>query len=90
MFPTAHSQIYRNEAGEVTGWDNPSYDEPEYDPDDFLPGEDEDVCEWCGEEGTDANPLDFHVVSPPVSGYNLREEYVHAACASASAESQVR
>lgn len=23
-FPKAHSVIYRNEAGEVTGWDNPS------------------------------------------------------------------
>jgi len=30
MFPGAGAQIYRNEAGEVTGWDYPS--EPDYDP----------------------------------------------------------
>lgn len=30
MFPTAHSMIYRNEAGEVIGWDSPQYYEPEY------------------------------------------------------------
>jgi hypothetical protein len=32
MFPPAGAQIHRNEAGEVTGWDNPYYDEPDYDP----------------------------------------------------------
>ena len=26
-FPTAHSVVYRNEAGEPTGWDNPSDDD---------------------------------------------------------------
>lgn len=31
MFPTAYSTIYRNEDGEVTGWDNNSYDEPDVD-----------------------------------------------------------
>lgn len=30
MFPNAESEIYYNEAGEVLGWDNPSYYEPEY------------------------------------------------------------
>lgn len=36
MFPNAGSVIYYNEAGEVLGWDNPSYYEPEYNPDDYL------------------------------------------------------
>jgi hypothetical protein len=36
-FPGSHSQIYRNEEGEVIGWDNPQYFEPEYDPDEYLP-----------------------------------------------------
>lgn len=27
MFPTANSEIYRNEEGEVLGWDTYSYDE---------------------------------------------------------------
>lgn len=26
-FPPAGAEIYRNEAGEVTGWDNPAYDD---------------------------------------------------------------
>lgn len=30
MFPGPHDQIYRNEAGEVLGWDKPA--EPEYIP----------------------------------------------------------
>jgi hypothetical protein len=30
MFPGAHSRIYRNEVGEVLGWDNDWYDEPDY------------------------------------------------------------
>lgn len=37
MFPTANSQVYRNEEGEVLGWD--SYDadrDAPYDPDDYL------------------------------------------------------
>jgi hypothetical protein len=35
MFPTAHSQVYRNEAGEVLGWDNPGYDDGP-DPDEYY------------------------------------------------------
>lgn len=35
MFPTAGSEIYRNEAGEVTGWDAAPSSEPEY-------------CDQCG------------------------------------------
>lgn len=39
MFPTAHSIVYRNEAGEVVGWDQPPYDEPDDDPyDEFDEG----------------------------------------------------
>ena len=28
MFPGYGAEIYRNDAGEVLGWDSPSYDEP--------------------------------------------------------------
>ena len=36
MFPTAHSVIYRNEEGEVLGWDNPSPTDEWYDPDEYM------------------------------------------------------
>lgn len=43
MFPSAESEMYYNEAGEVTGWDNPQYFEPpEPDYDDY---DDYDVYE---------------------------------------------
>jgi hypothetical protein len=46
MFPTANSVVYRNEEGEVLGWDNPSYDEPEY-------------CDACGyTHSSTACPMD--------------------------------
>jgi hypothetical protein len=45
MFPTANSIIYRNEDGEVLGWDNPSYDEP--------PEPDEDGNVWPDDEEDD-------------------------------------
>ena len=47
MFPGAGAQIYRNEAGEVTGWDYPNYDEP---PD---PEEDRDYYQDNDEEDDD-------------------------------------
>ena len=40
MFPGYGAQVYRNEAGEVLGWDYPT--EPEYDPDDYLSSWDDD------------------------------------------------
>lgn len=61
MFPGAGAQIYRNEAGEPTGWDYPAYDEgPNFDDfDDYDYDEDPDdaesedaVCDRCGEEFT--------------------------------------
>lgn len=45
MFPTAHSIVYRNEAGEVLGWDNPGREDEWYDPDDYLDSDNED--DWC-------------------------------------------
>jgi hypothetical protein len=54
MFPTAGSQIYRNDDGEVLGWDGPSDGDPDiedfynrvYDYDDDLDGD----CPYgCGE-----------------------------------------
>lgn len=50
MFPGANAQIYRNEAGEVIGWDNPSADDP-YDPDDDL--DDLDDSGDCDDEDED-------------------------------------
>ena len=45
MFPGANAHIYRNEVGEVIGWDYPSYDdEPYYDYDDY---DDYGQDEWC-------------------------------------------
>jgi hypothetical protein len=40
MFPGANAEIYRNDAGEVLGWDYPSYGD-QYEPDDYLPDYDE-------------------------------------------------
>lgn len=61
MFPTAHSTIYTNDAGEVTGWDSPAYDDGP-DPDDFYDSfdeyddsEDYGPCDYCGEDGCDAD-----------------------------------
>lgn len=42
MFPGAHAQVYRNEAGEVTGWDAPLRDDECYDPDAYLRSDDDD------------------------------------------------
>ncbi len=49
MFPGATASVYRNEAGEVLGWDYPG--EPEY-PDAYLNGDydddmgDDDMEDW--------------------------------------------
>ena len=37
MFPGPYAEIFRNEEGEVIGWDNHYYDEPPY-------------CDSCGFE----------------------------------------
>lgn len=48
-FPTAGSEIYRNDAGEVLGWDSPSYAGDEY-------------CDSCGgAHGSIACPMDDDV-----------------------------
>jgi hypothetical protein len=46
MFPGAHARIYRNEAGEVIGWDYPSDDEPQ-DPEWEEYGHPDDWCDIC-------------------------------------------
>lgn len=70
MFPGYGAQVYRNEAGEVLGWDSGYGFEPEYDPDASLSGLDEDGdvdVEWCdayARRGTGTGmcnrPLDSH------------------------------
>jgi hypothetical protein len=62
-FPTAHSTIYRNEAGEVTGWDTSYGYEPDYDPynDSYYADEEPDwygdaaECKRQKEHGNDAD-----------------------------------
>lgn len=49
MFPTATSTVYRNEDGEVLGWDNDYGFEPEYDEYDGYYEPDEDECQGCGQ-----------------------------------------
>ena len=66
MFPGPSASVYRNEAGEVLGWDYPSRDDESYDPDDYLAGdtydeegdEDHDEEETCG---TPNQPVDADV-----------------------------
>jgi hypothetical protein len=60
-FPTAHSQIYRNDAGEVTGWDSPGYDDEPYDPEDYLDGADYD-------DDDDDDEPENHLPIDPVTG----------------------
>lgn len=43
MFPGPGAEIYRNSAGEVTGWDYPSYGPPDEPADDEYGRDDE----WC-------------------------------------------
>lgn len=43
-FPGAGASVYRNEAGEVLGWDYPDYDRPEPDPEETEYGRADD---WC-------------------------------------------
>jgi hypothetical protein len=65
MFPGAGAQIYYNEAGEVIGWDYPSYDEPEYNDDDWFSQnyedpepENIDECIKWGIHGKDGQGID--------------------------------
>jgi hypothetical protein len=62
MFPGAGASVYRNEAGEVLGWDYP--DDGPYDPDDYLPGYENDDMDdepdvWiCDDDGEEFDSLD--------------------------------
>lgn len=47
-------------------------------------------CDYCGEEGTEANPVTEHLVSPPVSGHPVEMMQAHAACAARAAREAVR
>jgi hypothetical protein len=72
---------------EPTYWIDPATGERyEEDPHDRA---DENVCEWCGEPGTDEDPLVTSIISPPVSGYQYEEMRGHARCCSAAALSMV-
>lgn len=57
MFPGAHSVVYRNEEGEVLGWDNPSYsDEPDVDDfygNEFISDEEYEAAEMDEDDDSD-------------------------------------
>lgn len=61
MFPGAGAQVYRNEAGEPTGWDYPQYDEGP-DPDDLDDDGEPDLidCEDCDAEFDDVDDYENH------------------------------
>lgn len=55
MFPGAHAHVYRNEAGEPTGWDYPSVDEPsDLDPYDQADALDDEYVEHVEADALDA------------------------------------
>ena len=49
MFPTAHSQVYYNDEGEVLGWDSVPYEEEPYG-DEMLPDADDFGPDYYDEE----------------------------------------
>jgi hypothetical protein len=60
MFPSAGANIYRNEAGEPTGWDSGDNDGP-YEPDDYLNDYEDD------EDDEDDQP-ESHLPIDPATG----------------------
>lgn len=64
-FPPAGAHIYRNELGEVTGWDNPDYDEGP-DPDEYYERYD-DYEDDDHDEEEDDEP-EGHLPIDPVTG----------------------
>jgi hypothetical protein len=91
MFPTAGSEIYRNNAGEVLGWDGPSsYDLDGPDPDDYydLFGDCDDSeddydygeCGYCGTEcDGDCEPVRCEADLPSYKDF-LTGEMVSQVC----------
>lgn len=66
-FPGAHAQVYRNEEGEVLGWDQlpyPDTDERDYEEEAYWADYEEDpdggtewvICDECGNEYEDGDP----------------------------------
>lgn len=51
---------------------------------------DEDICQHCGHPGSKDDPVEDHVVSPPVDGYRVEEGRFHKRCAGYVAEMKVR
>lgn len=60
MFPTSQSTIYRNEEGEILGWDNSSYyDEPDYNPEsDYWDGDDDSDDDDDSDESDESDESD--------------------------------
>lgn len=84
MFPGAGASVYRNEDGEVLGWDYPATDDP-YDPDDwydqtgweadefFYAAEVWDTCQ-CGDDDFGACGKDTCVEEYEVSDGDMKTE----------------
>jgi len=51
--------------------------------------EEDNICEWCGEEGTEGDPVVDVVVAPPVDGYRAEVERMHEKCMCAAAKAMV-
>jgi len=37
-------------------------------------------CEWCGEPGTEKDPIVETLITPPVSGWEPATVHVHRSC----------
>lgn len=75
MFPTTGAHIYRNEDGEVTGWDGPSYDDaPDYDDRDQYDGdEDEDWPEQAACKHDSRTQIDVRSGTPALEEMPTRD-----------------
>jgi hypothetical protein len=70
----------RRERGRFGGRFDPD-DPPEPASDDNPP----ELCEYCGEPGTEENPLQDTVISPPVDGYRVESMLCHRDCGNSAA-----
>jgi hypothetical protein len=51
---------------------------------------DPNECEYCGEQGTAADPIIESIISPPVAGYKYETMRGHKRCTHSAAADMVR
>ena len=49
----------------------------------------DDICHWCGRPAEADDPIEDHVVSPPVDGHRVEEGRFHRHCAAEAARGLV-